>query len=123
MKRSSLVTLLLHPFTKLQFSYAYLEPDGLTTYNPQHQFKYMFGLDRQFVGAYLYGKFVQGLFAENNNQLPLPDYHILNGSLRLGDAKFNLYLKLLNILDRDYEVLPGYPAPGRQARIGFRFLM
>ena len=105
----------------IHLSYAFLEADQLTAFNPRHQFKYMCAYNKPIIGFYLYGKFVQELYAANNSQQPLSDYNVLNGSVRLGRNNLNLYLKVLNILDRSYEVLPGYPAPGRQMRFGLRF--
>lgn len=105
----------------IRLSYAFLEADRLTAFNPRHQLKYMFAYNKTRIGFYLYGKFIQKLYAANDNRQPLADYHVLNGSLRLGKKDLNLYLRVLNILDRAYDVLPGYPAPGRQMRIGLNF--
>ncbi len=105
----------------IQLSYAFLEADQLTAFNPRQQVKYMFAYTKSMVGVFLYGKFIHELYAANNNQQPLSDYNVVSGTVRLGSNNLNLYLKVLNILDRRYEVLPGYPAPGRQMRFGLRF--
>jgi len=105
----------------IQLSYAFLEADQLTAYNPRHQFKYMLSYNRLMFGFYVYGKFIQELYAANEKQSPVADYNVINSSMRLGKENLNVYLKVLNMLDRDYEVLPGYSAPGRQMRIGLRY--
>ena len=106
---------------QIQVSYAFLEADRLTAFNPRHQFKYMLSLNRPMIGFDIYGKFIQGLYTANNAQEPVADYNLLNTSLRVGKENLNVYMKIINLLDHNYEVLPGYPALGRQLRIGLRF--
>jgi len=81
----------------------------------------MLSYNRLMFGFYVYGKFIQELYAANEKQSPVADYNVINSSMRLGKENLNVYLKVLNMLDRDYEVLPGYSAPGRQMRIGLRY--
>ena len=105
----------------LQISYGYLNPDLLTAYNPEQQIKYALFLQKPHFYFTLYGKYVGGLYAGNNEQNPLPDYNIVNAQIGLHARNLEMYVRFLNILDRQYYSRPDYPAPGRQARIGIRW--
>lgn len=102
----------------LQFGYSYLQPAELTAFNPNHQIKYLLFANYNFFKFNIYGKYVKGLFTENKSELSLPDYHVLNVSLSVKYQPAEFYIKLLNLLNRRYYVLPDYPAPGLQARVG-----
>jgi iron complex outermembrane receptor protein len=105
----------------LQISYGYLNPDLLTAYNPKQQIKYALFLQKPHFYFTLYGKYVGGLYARNNEQNPLPDYNVVNAQIGLHARNMEMYVRFLNILDRQYLSRPNYPAPGRQARIGIRW--
>jgi iron complex outermembrane receptor protein len=96
----------------LQFNYSYLDPDQITAYNPKHQFKYTLLYQWNKFQVSAYGRYVNALYAANNSQERLPDYHVLNMRIGLTLNQWDIYLKLRNILDRLYYVEPNYPAPG-----------
>ncbi len=102
-------------------AYGYLHPDKLTAYNPQEQFKYALFVEKTHYYCTVYGKYVRKLYAGNNEQMPLPDYHLLNAQIGLRAGAIDLFINLLNILNRTYYSRPGYPAPKFQARMGIRF--
>ena len=106
---------------KVQLSYAYLDPDDLTAYNPKHQIKYMIGRNWQAFSVILYGKYVDNLYAANNARQPLPDYFLLNAAFNYSFRWFGISLKLLNILDRSYLVNTGYSAPRFHILAGIDF--
>jgi outer membrane receptor protein involved in Fe transport len=58
-----------------------------------------------------YGRYVDALFADNNHNDQLPDYHVLNMRIGVTIKQWDIYLKLRNVLDRLYYVEPDYPAP------------
>ncbi len=101
-----------------QISHAYLDADDLTAFSPAHQFKYQLHKRFRMINIFLYGKYVERLYAENHAQLRLPDYNILNGSVNVSMEHFDTYLKVRNLLDRTYQVLPGYKAPGIHGQLG-----
>jgi len=104
--------------TGIQLGYSYIDPDQLTAFSPKHQFKYMLFSKYKRIGFNLYGKYIDGLYAANYSENSLPDYNILNFSLSYIFNTMEFYVKALNLLDRAYYVLPDYPAPGIQGRIG-----
>ncbi len=104
-----------------QLAHSYLEPDLLTAYNPQQQLKYWFSFQKANYYLHVYGKYVQKLYAGNNKQLPLPDYHVANVLVGLKLNRFDVFARLLNVLDESYKTRPDLPAPGRQIRLGVSF--
>jgi iron complex outermembrane receptor protein len=96
----------------LQLNYSYLDPDQITAYNPKHQFKYALIYQWHKFQVSAYGRYVDALYAANEYQERLPDYHVLNMRIGLSLNQWDIYLKLRNILDRLYYVEPDYPAPG-----------
>lgn len=101
-----------------QFSYSYLDPDFLTAFNPVNQFKYIFTASDRNYRLNIFGKYVSDFFASNHSTMKLPDYHILNVSITIINSTHDVYLKVMNILNRKYRILPNYPAPGTNARLG-----
>lgn len=113
----------LMPWVRLQLAYDYLQADKLTAYNPQQQFKYALFVEKSHYYLTLYGKYVQKLYAGNNGQMPLPDYHLMNAQIGLHAGELEFFVNFLNILNRTYYSRPGFPAPKFQARIGMRFFI
>jgi iron complex outermembrane receptor protein len=95
----------------LQINYSYLDPDEITAYNPKHQFKYALIYQWQMLQVSAYGRYVDALFADNNHNDQIPDYHVLNMRIGVTIKQWDIYLKLRNVLDRLYYVEPDYPAP------------
>ena len=113
----------LLPGVRMQVAYDYLHTDKLTAYNPEQQFKYALFVQKAHYYLTLYGKYVRKLFAGNYEQLPLPDFHLLNAQIGLHAGHTEVFIRLLNILNRTYYSRPGFRAPGYQARIGMRFAL
>jgi iron complex outermembrane receptor protein len=95
----------------LQLNYSYLDPDHITAYNPKHQIKYSLMYQWNLLQLSLYGRYVDALYANNDRQDRLPDYHVLNMRIGLTLNQWDVYLKLRNVLDRLYYVEVDYPAP------------
>lgn len=104
-----------------QFSYSYLDPDVITTYNPEHQFKYVLHAGHKNYRISLYGKYVKDLFAGDNFTDPLPDYNVVNLSVSILSESFDTHLRVLNIFNYKYKIVPEYEAPGTNAQIGIDF--
>ncbi len=113
----------LLPQVRLQLAYDYLHADKLTAYNPQQQFKYALFVEKSHYYLTLYGKYVRKLYAGNNQQMPLPDYHLVNAQIGLHAGALEVFVKFLNLLNRTYYSRPGFPAPKFQARIGMQFFI
>jgi iron complex outermembrane receptor protein len=95
----------------LQVNYSYLDPDNITAFNPKQQFKYALVYNWKILQVSAYGRYIHGLYAENEHAERLPEYHVLNMRLGVTLNQWELYLKLRNVLDRLYYVDTDYPAP------------
>ena len=95
----------------MKLAYAYLNPGELTAFNPKNQVKFLVSGQYGRFGWTFYGKYINALYAGNNQTLPLPDYLVTNLAGSYSFKNFTLRLKLLNLLNRKYEYLPGYEAP------------
>lgn len=107
--------------TGIQLSYSYLDPDDLTAFNPEQQFKYMLMTRWDRFHAILFGKYVSGIFAGNDKAMKLPDYNLLNLSFTYNFSDVDFKLKLKNLLDTDYDILPSYKAPGFHVMAGLTY--
>jgi len=100
----------------VQISYSYLDPDQLTRYNPRNQIKVFLNYINGRFHSTLFGRYVDHLYAANNEQFRLKDYAVTNLVLSYDLNPWNFNIKLLNLFDRKYYVQaqPGfeYPAPG-----------
>jgi iron complex outermembrane receptor protein len=105
----------------LQLSYSYLDADQLTAYNPRNQIKIFLNYDYGRFHSTLFGRYVDHLYAKNNEKSRLKDYVVTNLILSYDLNPWNLHIKLLNIFDRAYDVQPGYPAPGFHFIAGFDY--
>jgi outer membrane cobalamin receptor len=120
------LTLRLMDDLGLHVTYSYLDPDQITAFNPKHQFKYLLMYHLNLFHISIYGKYIDKLYAANEYQQSLPDYHVLNMMLSMKLAQGDFYVKLQNVLDRLYYVyyvspdFP-YPAPKFHVLAGVKF--
>ena len=105
----------------LQLNYSYLEPDGISAYNPRHQFKYFISYQWMRLELSVFGKYIDGLYAQDGYQQPLPDYNLLNFRIARDFRQWTIYLKFQNLLDRLYFVEPNYSAPKFNMLAGIKF--
>jgi len=105
----------------LQLSHSYIDPGELTAFNPAHQFKYLLMTSWSHLNFALYGKYIDQLYAGNNHMQQLPDYHTVDLSISTEIKQFGLKLRLKNVLDRKYLVLPDYEAPGFHMLFGLNY--
>jgi iron complex outermembrane receptor protein len=121
--RGGEVALLLTPTSALglDLSYGYLDVGELTLSHPRHQVggavRYQY---RGFSGR-LGVQHLAGLYGSDGGQNRLPDHTVVDARLSTTLAdRYTLYLSGTNLLDEEYQVMPGYPMPGRGVSIGVR---
>jgi iron complex outermembrane receptor protein len=105
----------------LQISYSYLNPDLITAYNPRNQIKIFFNYSNRKFNASFFTRYVDHLYADNNEKSRLKDYTVSNLTLSYALSVWHINLKLLNIFNRKYDVKPGYMAPGFHFMAGFDY--
>jgi len=113
-------TVLPDPETRVVVTYGFLEPGNYTRSNPKH--KIYLGIDRAFgdFTGHLNVKHIAGLFGADNKSTPLTDYTLLGA--RIGytfiESLLHLHLTGENLLGTNYQVIAGYPMPGRALYAG-----
>lgn len=121
--RGGEVALRLVPATDLDLdlSYGYLDVGELTLSHPRHQvggaIRYQYGDLSGRLGA----QHVAGLYGSDGGQDRLPDYTVVDVRLstRLAE-RYTLFLAGTNLLDEEYQVMIGYPMPGRGVSAGIK---
>ena len=111
------------PFLMAQLAWSELEADGLTAFNPSRQFKYLLFADAGPLRATFAGQYVHGLYAGDNQTLPMPDYHVFDLTVSWRFPWIEIFVKGRNLLDRQYAILPGYAAPGAHVIAGLRYAL
>jgi len=104
-----------------QLSYSYLNPDILTAFNPENMFKYYLSYHHRRLSLSLFGKNISKLYADNYSRSQLKDYELINFSGSVTTRGLSFDIQLRNLLDKKYEVLPGYPAPQFHILAGITF--
>lgn len=103
-------------------SYTYLDAGDLTRANPRHTLHA--GL-RYETGRLVWNasvRHVAGLYGGDGGQNPLPDYTVVGARLTfLHSGPVAAYLAGDNLLGQDYQVMAGYPMPGRTLTVGLRW--
>jgi outer membrane cobalamin receptor len=103
----------------LDLSYGYLDSGESTLAHPEHQLQATVRVERGLLNATLGAQHVAGLFAADGSTERLPDYTVVNS--RLGarlPGGVTLFVAGENLFDTDYQVMGGYPMPGRVISVG-----
>jgi outer membrane cobalamin receptor len=103
----------------IDLSYGYLDSGEQTVAHPEHQLHASARYTVRGVTGNLGVQHVKGMYATDGGQLRLPAYTVVNGRLAIPLAGMaTAYLSAENLLDEQYEMLAGYPMPGRVLSIG-----
>lgn len=106
---------------RLDLSYGYLDAGELTLSHPEHQ---LFGAARYDFGrltTHLRVQHVAGLYAADGAQGRLPDYTVVGARLAYPlPGGMVAHLSGENLLDAEYQVMQGYPMPGRVISAGLQ---
>ncbi|TFG85954.1 MAG: TonB-dependent receptor [Gemmatimonadales bacterium] len=106
----------------LDLTYGYLEPGDQTNANPRHKVHAGGTWRIRPVTVNLGAQYVGRLYGDDFRRKPLPDYALVGARVEaevLPGASF--YLAGENLLNRQYQVLSGYPMPGRTLFAGMRW--
>lgn len=109
----------------LNAAYTYTDaqrPSGRAGRVPRHDFN--IGAEADFangLGAFINVGHKADRVDRDNSTTPLPDYTLVNAGLSYDlNAKTELYLRVENLFDEDYETAGGYGTAGRSAYFGIR---
>lgn len=103
----------------LDASWGFLDVGALTLSHPKHQFsagaRYAWDRFTARVGV----QHVAGLYGADFARNRLPDYTIVNARLAARiNGRFGVHVEGENLLDEEYQVMAGYPMPGRGVSVG-----
>ncbi|CAN5615100.1 TonB-dependent receptor [soil metagenome] len=103
----------------LSVSYGYLDSGETTLAHPEHQLhgsaRYAFGNMTAHFGI----QHVAGIHAADGAEVRLPDYTVANGRVATTvHGNVSVYVAGENLFGETYQVIAGYPMPGRVLSIG-----
>lgn len=103
----------------VDLSYGYLDSGDVNVAHPEHQLHAGLRYSRGILTASLGAQHVAGLFGADMSSERLPDYTVASARLaaRLSGG-ITAYLAGENLLDEQYQVMSGYPMPGRVISLG-----
>jgi outer membrane cobalamin receptor len=103
----------------LDLVYGYLDSGEATLAHPEHQLNVTGRYTRGIFTANVGVQHVVGLYGADGAPEPLPDYTVVSSRLaaRLRGG-VTAYLAGENLLDTGYQVISGYPMPGRVLSVG-----
>jgi outer membrane cobalamin receptor len=104
---------------ELDLAYGYLESGEATLAHPEHQLNLAAIVSRGIFTANVGAQHVAGLYAADGAPLRLPAYTVFSSRLaaRLPGGVM-AYISGENLFDTEYQVMSGYPMPGRVLSIG-----
>lgn len=115
----AVLTLAPAPGLEVDASYGYLDVGELTLAHPRHQLhgalRYAVGRTTTSLGV----QHVAGLYGADFRRNRLPDYTVVNARLGVALPRgIGVHVAAENLLDEGYQVMPGYPMPGRVLSVG-----
>ncbi len=113
-------------------SYTYLQPldknnnettqNKIIPYRPQHSVKVGVSLEHKNFSGKINYRFVGKRFVTVANTVELPYYNVIDLALlqKIDVWKLNTIIKfsINNLANEDYQIVNGYPIPGRELRLG-----
>jgi iron complex outermembrane receptor protein len=109
-------------YFNLNMAFSFTKPGNLTQSNPQTRFfaegRFAYGIAAFNTSFEHNGK----LYGANNSMKKLPDYSLMNLSLSVSPFEhLSVFCSAENVFNRKYEIVYGYPLPGRTYKAGFKF--
>lgn len=96
--------------------------DKQLIYIPRELSKTNFGISYKDAGINLYYRFIGKRYTDFDNTRFLPAVDLLDGNIyysySIWKLKMQAKVEVNNILDTDYQIMPGYPMPLRNFKIG-----
>ena len=119
-------TVFLHEMISTSGGYTYLiakdvEKGKPLAYRPQDSF--FANLDFSFPWVHWqinYNSFSRSFYTKNNTDGYLSGYQTLNTTLTYANSFMDIWLRVMNVLDEEYEVTVDYPQLGRSYYLGIK---
>ena len=106
----------------LNANYSFTDPDQQTLSVPWHKFFAEAFLQMKYAGLKLSTEHVSKIYGDNFSRKRLEDFTIVNAKVFIYPAEsFGLYLECENLLNKEYQVIYGYPMPKAAFYIGINY--
>ncbi len=103
---------------ELDVAYGYLDSGEMTLAHPEHQLNVGARVSRGMFTGNLAAQHVVGLYGADGSSNRLPDYTVVSARVAARQRGVTAYLAAENLLDAEYQVVGGYPMPGRVLSVG-----
>jgi outer membrane cobalamin receptor len=103
---------------ELDLAYGYLDSGEMTLAHPEHQLNVGARLSRGMFTGNLGAQHVVGLYGADGSPVRLPAYTVVRARVAAHHRGVTAYLAGENLLDAEYQVVSGYPMPGRVLSVG-----
>jgi len=123
-KKGFEVSFKYQPLTQLLFNanYSFTDPGQQTLSIPWHKIYSEAFLQMKFAGLKINAEHVSKIYGDNFSRKRLQDFTLLNAKVFVYPAQgFELFVECENILNKEYEVIFGYPMPKAAFYIGINY--
>jgi len=104
---------------EVNLSYGYLDSGETTLSHPEHQLHGSLRYAYRSITANFGVQHVAGIHAADGAELRLPDYTVANARLAtMVHGNVSVYISGENLFGESYQVMAGYPMPGRVLSVG-----
>ncbi len=112
------------PLNNLFFNmnYSFTDPGQQTLSIPWHKFSAEAFLQLKFAGLRINAEHVSKIYGDNFSRKRLDDFTLLNAKVFVYPSQgFELFVECENILNKEYEVIYGYPLPKAAFYLGLNY--
>lgn len=106
----------------LNMNYSFTDPGQQTLSIPWHKFFAEAFMQLKYAGLKINAEHVSKIYGDNFSRKRLEDFTLLNAKVFVYPAKgFEFFVECENILNKEYEVIYGYPMPKAAFYIGLNY--
>lgn len=123
-KKGLEISLKYQPLNRLIFNanYSFTDPGQQTLSVPWHKFFAEAFLQLKYAGLKINAEHISKIYGDNFSRKRLEDFTIINAKIFVYPSEgFGLYLECENLLNKEYQVVYGYPMPKAAFYIGINY--
>ena len=103
--------------------YSWLYPGNQTQYNPKHKIVFNLHYSKDKFSGDILSQGMRDLYGADNSQNRLDSFVVFNAKVSYALSKnITLFVKVNNVINERYQLLTGYPMPGRYGTGGIKFI-
>lgn len=109
-------------FLGLNSNYSFVDPDQQTLSVPWHKFYAEAQYRHRYFGINLSAEHISKIYGDNFSRKRLEDYTLLNAKVFIFPVKgLNFFVEAENLLNKEYQVIYGYPMPKTTFTLGINY--